>query len=208
MIIVRSGPCTLHGVASDLTHTEPQTHCCGALRPLGDVDWICPSTWRWWSQQCWWQQGFFLRDLGRFLQDFWTKKVADDGGLSRFLVRNLSHLWELSRSYWMCQAWRWEIGPRVAVWTPATNKVGGWWQWWPHQEPRLKHCLTLGPNGCIRVSISPRPFFWALKLCSTSEEMWMTYVGVEHELGEWLGSCDFVAAKIWPPGNPKTRAQG
>ena len=56
-----------------------------------------------------------LRDLGRFLQDFRTKKVADDGGLSRYLVRNLSHLWELSRSCWMCQAWRWEIGPRVAV---------------------------------------------------------------------------------------------
>ena len=29
----------------------------------------------------------------------------------------------------------------------------------------------------------------------------MTYVGVEHELGEWLGSCDFVAPNMttWKP---------
>ena len=66
---------------------------------------------------------------------------------------------------------------------------------------KIEALFNSGLFGCIRVSISPRPFFWALKLCSTSEEMWMTYVGVEHELGEWLGSCDFVAPKMttWKP---------
>ena len=57
-----------------------------------------------------------LRDLGRFLQDLWaSKKVAGDGLLSSFLVRNLTHLRELSRNWWICRGGGGRLGPRVAV---------------------------------------------------------------------------------------------